>query len=173
MKSVKSAINKNACSAKEIVEFFSPDINTSEGFRKWTKMPDFPQHSKLKNVRRGVEWDLKLIFDWWRSHYMGDADIAKKMLQEKFGYQKARTLRERLGAEEMQRNLISLDKLGKDLMFIFLRLKIALTSWEKRLPPLLDGKDQKTMLWIIHSETMSVLNNFVKGVRMLCKGKKK
>jgi hypothetical protein len=161
--------NKNSYSAKEIVKFFHPEINSPSAFRKWTKMPDFPQHAKTKDVRRGAEWDLKIVFEWWRSHYMGDTDLSKKMLREKFGYQKARTLREKLSAEEMQRNLISLDKLERDLMFLFSRLKTVLTSWEKRLPPLLEGKDQKTMLRIIHTETVSFLNNFVKGVRLLCK----
>jgi len=97
--------------------------------------------------------------------------VREDILIQKLKYQTARARREELEVLELEKKLIPLDKLHNDLTFIFLRIKIALLQWEKRLPPLLEGKDRRSMLKIIHGETVDILNNFARGKNLLCKKK--
>ena len=152
--------------AKEICYFLNI---TREGLRKWRLNPTFPKNARVK---RGY-YNLKEIFDWWNSYVIGDADIAKQLQAEKLKYQQARSLREKLEVEEMQRKLINLDLLNQDLTFIFLRMKSALLLWSKRLPPALEGKDAKSMYQVIYKEVYEILTNFSKGVKSLCKVSKR
>jgi D-mannonate dehydratase len=154
-------------SSKHICAFFSI---TRETLRKWKQNPNFPKKAR---IRHGT-YNLKEIFDWWHSNFMGDAEMPKRMLSEKLKYQEARSLREKLEVEELQRKLISIDKLQHDLSFIFVNIRAALLLWGKRLPGLLEGKDQKKMCQVIHKETRDILTTFGKGVKSLCEyGKKR
>lgn len=152
-------------STKEVADFFGV---SHVAFGKWLDNPTFPKNAG-GGKKSGNVWNLKIVFDWYITYFMGDADMSKRMLTEKLRYQEARSLREKLEVEELQGNLVSLDNLKQDLSFIFVRMKSALLLWERRLPPLLEGKDSKSMYKVIHKETYNILNNFSKGVKALCR----
>lgn len=121
---------------------------------------------------RAVFFDLNAVQDWL-SHRK-DGGVREDILVQKLKYQTARSRREELEVLQLEGKLINLDKLGSDLSFIFVRLRSALLLWERRLPPLLEGKDSKSMYRVIHQETYNILRTFSKGVKSLCKyaGKK-
>lgn len=126
-----------------------------------------------KKKGRAVLFDLNAVKDWL-SHRK-DGGVREDILIQKLKYQTARSRREELEVLELEGKLINLDKLGQDLSFIFVRLKTALLLWERRLPPLLEGKNSKAMYRVIHKETYEILTTFSKGVKSLVaysKGKK-
>jgi phage terminase Nu1 subunit (DNA packaging protein) len=111
----------------------------------------------------------------WLSHRK-EGGISEDILLQKLKYQTARSRREELSVLALEKKLINIDLLKQDLSFIFQRMRSALLLWEKRLPGLLEGKDQKSMFKVIHVETNDILRTFSRGVKSLCdagKGRKK
>lgn len=150
--------------SKAICNFFKI---TRQTLKNWKDTPGFPKNAR---VRHGL-YDLKILSHWYLTHFMGDAEISKRMLAEKLKYQEARSLREKLEVDELQGKLINLELLSKDLSYVFLRMKSAMLLWEKRLPGLLEGKPQKAMYAIIHKEVTDILRHFAQGTKTLCSKK--
>ncbi len=117
---------------------------------------------------RSLLFNISEVQEWLEKR-KGSNGIQAQILAEKLRFQKARCRREELQVSELEGKLISLDKLKTDLTSIFLAMKSALLLWEKRLPGLLEGKDQKKMYLVIHKETRDILTDFSKGTKALCK----
>jgi terminase small subunit / prophage DNA-packing protein len=124
-----------------------------------------------KKEGRAVLFNLSEVQEYL-SH-REDGGVREDILVQKLKYQTARSRREELEVLQLEGKLVNLDKLGQDLSFIFVRLRSALLLWEKRLPGLLEGKDQKSMYKVIHKETYDILTTFSKGVKSLCKVSKR
>lgn len=118
-----------------------------------------------RKERQAVLFNLSAVQDWL-SHRK-DGGVREDILVQKLKYQTARSRREELEVLQLEQKLVNIDLLKQDLSFIFLRMRSALLLWERRLPPLLEGKDSKSMYKVIHQETYDILKNFSRGVKSL------
>ena len=128
-------------------------------------MPGFPIDSKL---RHGL-YDLKQIFDWWTSCFVGDQETSQKLLQEKLKYATARASREEMVVAEMNKELIRTEKVKADFNFVLYGLKQRLLSWSNSLPPLLEHRDARTIQKEISNSVWFILNELSQGVKSLIK----
>jgi hypothetical protein len=147
-------------SSQKVCYFFGISRET---LRRWSETATFP---KSAQIQRGV-YDVRQIFLWRDTHIVGNKETAKKLQEAKLKYQISRSRKEELSVLSLEKDLISLSKLRSDLADIFLGFKSNLLQWEKKLPPLLEGRDARAMLPIIHTEVVTILNNFAKGGEFL------
>lgn len=150
----------------QVCDFF----NISQvAFLKWKKNTTFP---KAAIVSEGYI-DLKLVYAWRETYFYGSHEAASSMANEKLNYQKARARREQLEVQELERQLVSIEKVTADLSFLANAIKNYLLSWSKTLPEELAHKDERAIMSILNRETRDILTKLSQGMKAIFpKGKK-
>lgn len=133
-----------------------------ETLSNWQSHPFWPKDAKTAYGK----YDLKKVLDWRDIYIIGDPDIAKQMAREKLKYQIARSERERLETEELQKLLVRKERYNQKLREIIVVVKDALLLLPKTIPfalPL-DHASQKLVVFGLDKEIKRILRIWASGI---------
>ena len=114
-------------------------------------------------VGRG-RWNLKELFDWWWDSIASDraaqqgGDESMNEAKRRYWWQKYEG--ERIKNERERGRLIARDDVAREWAWRVAEVANGLSAMAKRLPPLLEGKSQSSMLQIIEDEVWKMRDNF-------------
>ena len=133
-------------STKQVADFFGV---TPRSLQRWAA------HGCPK-VGYG-RWDLKQVFVWWQDNIERGDDSSLAEVKRRYWQSKAAI--EQIKAKQIRGTLITKSKMINDMAEMARALINALTIYEDRLPPQLEGKTKIEMREIIHEENKILRKN--------------
>lgn len=140
-----------------LADFYNVSVPT---IKKRINLPDCPPEVKLS---RG-QYNLKVFNEFVVQHFYGSEDVSRQMAEEKLRYQKYRSDSMEYEAKKLSGELLPIIEEQEGLAFVITGIKRKFLGWEKRLPPMLKGRNVKEMGAIIKKEIRILLNDLSQGI---------
>jgi len=152
--------------ASDCIEFYSIQPRT---FYQRMSSDMCPENIKIKT---GF-YNLKLMNDYFVSHFFDEEEGETTLLQEKVRNEKAKADLNEIKVKEKDGDLLPIEKIVSGLSLTLSNLKHRLWGWIKSLPPLTQGLDEKELRIIYEKEIRLILTDLATNIQNLTPKKKK